>query len=245
MLPSVVYTTGQLLDMEHLTREAHKLGACIGFDCAHSVGIIPHQLDDWGVDFAFWCGYKYLNGGPGATAGLYLNKRHFGKQPGLAGWFGADKTRQFEMSPHLIPADGAGALQIGTPNILSMAPLLGSVNTISEAGVDVLRAKSLHMTAMMMEMIDSISSGCELEIVTPTEDRRRGGHVAVHHPKARDICQILKQNKVIADHRPPDLIRFSPAPLYNSYMDCVIAMNALHGVLQTEIHPTNTVSLIP
>src|SRR5205085_702485 len=123
VLPSVLYHSGQLLDMPALTEQAHARNMVIGFDCSHSIGAVPHALSAWNVDFAFWCGYKYLNNGPGGTGGLYLNRRHFGRAPGLAGWFSSRKDRQFDMAPTLEPAVGAGALQIGTPNILSMAPL--------------------------------------------------------------------------------------------------------------------------
>src|SRR5579871_2432010 len=111
------------------------------------VGAVPHQFDAWGVDFAFWCSYKYLNAGPGATGGLYLNRNHFGGAPGLAGWFSSRKDRQMDMTPALEPAWGAGALQIGTPNILSMAPLQGALKLLAEAGLERLRAKSLRLTA--------------------------------------------------------------------------------------------------
>ena len=134
VLPAVIYAGGQLLDMAALTRAAHERAIIIGFDCSHSIGAVPHAFDEWGVDFAFWCGYKYLNGGPGASGGLYLNRRHFGRAPGLAGWFSSAKDRQFDMAGQLSAAAGAGALQIGTPNILSMAPLLGTLPMILDAG---------------------------------------------------------------------------------------------------------------
>ncbi|HYH12367.1 MAG TPA: kynureninase, partial [Thermomicrobiales bacterium] len=143
MLPSVLYRSGQLLDMERLTRAAHDVGAVIGFDCAHSAGAIPHELDGWDVDFAFWCSYKYLNAGPGAVGALYVNRRHFGTDPALAGWWGYRKDRQFEMSHHWEGAAGAGAFQISTIPLLSAAPLLGSLAIFEEAGIDAVREKSL------------------------------------------------------------------------------------------------------
>ena len=101
--------------MAALTAEAHRRGIVIGFDCSHSIGVVPHHLSEWEVDFAFWCSYKYLNGGPGATGGLYLNRRYFDRLPGLAGWFGSRKDTQFNMATEMEPAEGAGRLQIGTP----------------------------------------------------------------------------------------------------------------------------------
>src|SRR5207253_2008221 len=127
----------------------------IGFDLSHSIGAVPHRLSKWGVDFAFWCNYKYLNDGPGGTGGLYLNRRHFGRAPGLAGWWGSRKDRQFDMAGSLQPAEGAGALQIGTPGILSMAPLQGSLDVIEEAGIDRIRAKSLALTACLMDLVET------------------------------------------------------------------------------------------
>jgi len=146
VLPSVLYRSGQILQMKELTKEAHKRNILIGFDLCHSIGSIPHQLDDWDVDFAFWCNYKHLNGGPGAVGGLYVNRKHFGQKPGLAGWFGSDKEKQFDLSIHMTPAGNASAYQIGTPNILSAAPLYGSLEMFTEAGIDAIRDKSLKLT---------------------------------------------------------------------------------------------------
>lgn len=136
VLPGVLYRSGQVLDMEYLTAEAHKRGIEIGFDLCHSVGSVPHSLSDWDVDFAFWCNYKHLNGGPGSTGGLYVNKRHFGRVPGLAGWFSSRKDKQFDMEHELTAAEDAGAYQIGTPNIFSMAPIIGSLSMFNEAGME-------------------------------------------------------------------------------------------------------------
>ena len=114
-LPSVVYRSGQLLDLARIAAGARERDILVGFDCSHSVGAIPHRLGAWGADFAFWCSYKYLNGGPGAVGGLYLNRRHAGQAPGLAGWFGSRKDRQFDMRPDLrASSEGAGGFQIGT-----------------------------------------------------------------------------------------------------------------------------------
>ncbi|MGZ4162773.1 MAG: kynureninase, partial [Tumebacillaceae bacterium] len=119
VLPAVLYRSGQLLDMERLTAEAHARGILIGFDCCHSIGAVPHHFSKWGVDFAFWCNYKYLNGGPGSTASLYVNERHFGTRPGLSGWFGYRKDKQFDMIHDFEGAPSAGAWQIGTTHLFS------------------------------------------------------------------------------------------------------------------------------
>ncbi len=232
ILPAVVYTTGQLLDMARLTTAAHEIGVIIGFDCAHSVGSVPHELDQWGVDFAFWCSYKYLNGGPGAAGGLYLNRRHWQAVPGLAGWFGAAKEIQMKMTTTLVPADSAGRLQIGTPNILSMAPIDGSLTVIEEAGLPALRLKSLTQTDFMLRMLHADPAFNCVSVVSPLEVERRGGHITIQHPGAAGLSQALRTNGVIPDYRPPDMVRLAPAPLYISFQDCFQAVQQLKLLLQ-------------
>ncbi len=184
VLPSVVYTSGQLLDMERVTRAARERGVLIGWDCSHSVGAVPHALSEWGADFAFWCHYKYLNAGPGSVGGLYLNRRHFGRSPGLAGWFGSRKDKQFAMDHTLTPADDTGALQIGTPHLLSLAPLEGTLRIHHEAGMERLRAKSLALTAFLSELTEAELAPLGVGVATPRESERRGGHLALIHPEA-------------------------------------------------------------
>jgi len=232
ILPSVVYTTGQLLDLMYLTEEAQKRDVLIGFDLSHSVGVLPHALSSIGADFAFWCGYKYLNGGPGATAGLYLNNRHAGVRPGLAGWFSSSKETQLAMEPELQWSSTASALQIGTPGILSMAPLCGSLATIESAGMDRVRAKSLRLTEFLIELLEPLRQTYGLKIVTPREDARRGGHVAIRHPEALRISQTLRACGVVPDFRPPDIIRLCPAPLYTTFRECAHAVVILQDVLE-------------
>jgi kynureninase len=232
VLPAVLYTSGQLLDIPGLTEEAHKRGIVVGFDCSHSIGAVPHRLSDWGVDFAFWCSYKYLNGGPGAAGGLYLNRRHFGRLPGLAGWFGSRKDTQFDMSPLMEPAEDAGRLQIGTPNILSMAPLLGSLEMIEEAGSERIRAKSLALTAYLRTLIEKELTAFGFTFATPQEDARRGGHVALVHPEAVRICRALKPVGVLPDYRPPHIVRLAPVALTTSFLDCYQAVQRLRDIME-------------
>jgi kynureninase len=231
VLPAVLYHSGQLLDMEFLTEEAQQRGLRIGWDCSHSVGAVPHRLSEWGADFAFWCGYKYLNDGPGGTGGLYLNRRHFDRAPGLAGWFSSRKDRQFDMSPTLEPAEGAGALQIGSPNILSMAPLQGSLQLIAEAGIARLRAKSLRLTAYLRTLAETELAGYGFTFATPREDHRRGGHIAFVHDEATRICKALKEADVIPDYRPPRSVRLAPVALYASFTDCYEAIRRLKRIM--------------
>src|SRR5699024_9308350 len=210
ILPSVLYRSGQLLDIEKLTKEAHQRGIKIGFDLCHSIGAIPHNLHDWDVDFAFWCTYKHLNGGPGSVGALFVHERHFGTSPGLAGWFSSDKDKQFDMEHTLTPANDAGAFQIGTPHVLSAAPLLGSVDLMLEAGIDNIREKSLQLTAFMMELIEEDLKGFNFVIRNTKEDTHRGAHIFLEHPEAARICKALKMKRIIPDFRKPNGIRLAP-----------------------------------
>ena len=221
VLPSVYYRSGQLLDMEKLTREAHERGIVIGFDCAHSVGVVPHRFSEWGTDFAFWCNYKYMNGGPGSVGGLYVNKRHHGEMPGLAGWFGNKRSTMFDMRKEFDPAQTATAWEIGTINMLSAAPIEGSIYMMREAGIENIRDKSLKITGYLMYLIDETLSDkpYSFGIATPREPQRRGGHVGVYHEEAWRINQALIKRGVIPDFRPPNIIRLAPVPLYTSYHD--------------------------
>ncbi len=232
VLPSVVFTSGQLLDMEYLTGRAHTRGILIGFDLSHSIGAVPHELDAHDVDFAFWCSYKYLNGGPGASGGLYLNRRHFRRAPGLAGWFSSHKARQFDMTATLDAGADAGALQIGTPNILSMAPLQGALAMIAQADIHAMRRKSLAMTEFLMALADAHLQPCGITVANPREPERRGGHVALLHTEASRVCRALRARNVVPDFRPPNIIRLAPAPLYTSFGECVRAIEILQNVLE-------------
>jgi kynureninase len=218
-LPSVLYRSGQLLDIRHLTEEAHRRDIMIGFDCCHSVGSVPHHFDKWGVDFAMWCGYKYLNGGPGCTAFLYVNEKHFGREPALAGWFGYVKEKQFDMSLEFKHSGSAGGWQISSPAILSSAPLEASLQVTLEAGIEAIREKSLRMTSYLMHLVDELlsQSPYSFSIGTPREDERRGGHVAIEHEEGLRVGEALRSRGVIPDFRPPNILRIAPIPLYNTY----------------------------
>jgi len=218
-LPSVLYRSGQLLDIQYLTEEAHRRDITIGFDCCHSVGSVPHYFDRWGVDFALWCSYKYMNGGPGSTAFLYVNKKHFDREPALAGWFGYVKDKQFDMSLHFEHSRSAGGWQISSPAILSSAPVEGSLKVILEAGIEAVREKSLRMTSYLMYLVDEILSKkpYEFSIGTPREDTRRGGHVAIEHAEGLRISEALRSRHVVPDFRPPNIVRIAPISLYNTF----------------------------
>ena len=219
ILPTVLYRSGQILDMKRLTAEANNRGILIGFDGCHSIGAIPHSFSEWGVDFAYWCNYKHLNGGPGSVGGLYVNSKHFGTDPGLAGWFGSKKEKQFDMEHSLTPADSAGAYQIGTPHVLSLAPLLGALEIFAEAGIENIRAKSLKINQFLMDLLEQEVADMGIFIGNPVEDFRRGGHVSLEHKEAARICKALKENGVIPDFRAPNIIRLAPVALYTSYTE--------------------------
>ncbi|HHY92721.1 MAG TPA: kynureninase [Firmicutes bacterium] len=238
VLPSVLYRSGQLLNLSLLTYAAHEKGALIGFDLSHSAGAVPHKLHAWEVDFAFWCNYKYLNAGPGAAASLFVHRKHAGRLPGLAGWWGYRKERQFDLSLTFEPAEGAGAWQAGTPSILSLAPLAGSLQIFEEAGIDRLRAKSLALTSYLMHLIDTGLSGppYNYRIGTPREPERRGGHVAVEHEEAVRIVAALKERGVIPDFRPPNVIRLAPVPLYTSFHDVWQVAQHLKEIIDTRAY---------
>jgi kynureninase len=233
--PSVLYRSGQLLDMELLTREAHRRDILIGFDCSHSAGVVPHNFSKWGVDFGVWCSYKYMNGGPGGVGFLYLNKRHFDKEPGLAGWFGYNKEKQFDLRVEFEPAQNAGGWQISAPSILSAAALGGALELLLEAGIEAVREKSIALTSYLSFLFEELLSGepHHISIITPRDPAKRGGHIAVTHPEEGfRICQAIKSAGVVADFRPPNIIRFAPSPLYSTYQDIFKVAMIMKGIME-------------
>ena len=236
LLPSVLYRSGQLLDIPTLTRAAHAAGCLIGWDCAHSVGAIPHAFDEWEIDFATWCTYKYLNAGPGAVGALYVNPRHVNATPALPGWWGYRKDRQFEMSHAWEGASGAGAFQISTIPLLSAAALLGSLPIFHEAGLTAIRAKSLAQTRYLMDLVEATGlteSPYNYRIGTPRHDADRGGHVALEHEQAAAISAALRQQGVIVDFRAPDVIRLAPVALYTRYVELWDVVQVLRDIIDT------------
>jgi kynureninase len=239
ILPAVLYRSGQLLDMERLAAAARERGILLGFDCAHSAGAVPHQFDAWSVDFAFWCSYKYLNAGPGATGGLYVNRKHWQNGPGLAGWWGSHKERQFDMRHQFESAESAGAWQISTPPLLATAPLRGALRLFHETGLDALRAKSLAQTAYLADLL--IASGLtavqySFAIGTPAAPKQRGGHLAVEHPEAARISRTLRARGIVPDFRAPNVLRLAPIPLYTTYHELWQTVQALREIIDTGAH---------
>ncbi|MHA2108011.1 MAG: kynureninase [Candidatus Hodarchaeales archaeon] len=235
LLPSVLYRSGQLFDMERITHAANDLKIPIGWDCCHSVGVIPHKFDDWGVDFAFWCSYKYLNSGPGGTGFLYLNKKHFEKEPGLAGWFGYEKAKQFDMSLDFNHAKSAGGWQISSSNILCSAPIEGALNLTLKAGIHNIRRKSTKQTDYLIYLVDKLLSRepYNFNVGTPRNPEKRSGHVAIEHDtEARRISDCLRINyNVISDFRYPNVIRLAPIALYNKYHEIWYVVRCLKQII--------------
>ena len=233
-MPSVLYRSGQLFDIERLAEAAHDHGALAGFDLAHSVGVVDHSLDDTGVDFAVWCHYKYCNAGPGAPGGLYVDERHFGARPALPGWWGHEKATQFEMNTAFTPASDAGAYQIGTPPVLALAPLEGALDIVEAAGIGAIREKSVALTDYLIGLVDERLPACS--VGTPRESAHRGGHVAVEHPAAEGVAAALKGRGVVVDYRPPNVVRVCPSPLYTGFEDVHRAVERFRAVLDEGAH---------
>ncbi len=236
LLPSVLYRSSQLFDMKRITKAAHEKGILIGWDLAHSIGAVPHDFKSIEPDFAVWCSYKYLNGGPGANAGMYINKKHFGISTGLKGWFGNKDSSQFAMDHNFDQDPTAEGLLQGTPNIFSMAPLLGALKHFNEAGIHALRKKSLALTGYMMFLIDERLSEYGFAIGNPREDDRRGGHVALEHDEAYRISLALRDLGVIPDYREPNVIRLAPVPLYIGFEETYRVIEIIEKIMQEKIY---------
>jgi kynureninase len=236
-LPSVLYTSGQLLNIKYLTEEAHKRGIIIGFDCSHSVGAVPHHLSKWEVDFATFCGYKYLNGGPGCPAFIYVNKKHFQREPLMAGWFGFKKEKQFDMSPNFEHEQSAGGWQISSPGILGSATMEGSLRMIEKAGIENIRRKSLALTNYLIALAKELllDPPYNFSLATPEEEKRRGGHVAFYHPtEAWRISEALKAHNIVTDFRSPDIIRIAPVALYNTFEEVWKVIHTMKDIFDNE-----------
>ncbi len=235
LLPSALYRSGQLFNMEYLTKAANDRNIPIGWDCSHSVGVVPHKFDEWGIDFAFWCSYKYLNSGPGGTGFLYLNRKHFEKEPGLAGWFGYEKARQFDMSLDFNHAKSAGGWQISSSNILCSAPIEGALSLHLKAGIHNIRKKSIHQTEYLIYLVDNLltKDPYNFRIGTPRNPAKRSGHIAIEHDtEARRINECLRiYHNVISDFRPPNVIRMAPIALYNQYHEIWLVAQHLKQII--------------
>lgn len=230
--PGVQYRTGQCFDLAHVARCARRAGAKIGFDLAHSIGNVPLALHDSDADFAAWCSYKYLNGGPGAIGGVFVHARHAhdATLPRLSGWWGHEPATRFQMSSELKVAPGAAGWQVSNPPVLSSAPLLASLQQFSAAGMAALRAKSLQLTGYLEHCLGALC-GTQLALLTGTDPQQRGCQLSIRvhgsSARARRVHSALDASGVITDWREPDTIRLAPVPLYNRFTDALHAAQQL------------------
>jgi kynureninase len=233
LLGGVNYYTGQAFEMREITEAGHRVGAIVGFDLAHAAGNLELKMHDWGVDFAAWCSYKYLNGGPGAVGGAYVHERH-ANCPDImrfAGWWGHDKGTRFLMGPEFRPIAGAEGWQVSNPPILQMAALRASLEIFEEAGMAALRAKSERLTGYLEFLIDRIADD-RISVVTPDDPAQRGCQLSIRVKEAdRRLFNAICENGVSADWREPDVMRVAPVPLYNSYTDVFRFSQALERAL--------------
>lgn len=231
LLPGVQYYTGQVLDMRAITEKAHAKGSQVGFDLAHATGNIPMQLHDWGVDFAAWCSYKYLNSGPGSVSGCFVHEKHHDPTkyldndlPRFAGWWGHDKETRFKMENTFMPIESAESWQLSNPPILSLAAIRASLDTVKQAGgIEILREKSLKLTSYLRQLLAQ-ELNADIKILTPQEPDASGCQLSLvvnlHALDSKTVFDRIEAAGVTCDFRYPNVIRIAPVPLYNSFEDC-------------------------
>lgn len=231
VLNHVAYRSAWLADMPELTRIAHDAGALVLWDLCHSAGVVPTELDACEVDLAVGCTYKYLNGGPGSPAFLYVAERHLETltQP-IQGWMGA--TDPFLMGPTYTPVAGVRRFLSGTPPILGMLPVADMIELVEEAGVEAIRAKSIALTTYCIEVADEVLAPLGVTVASPRDADRRGGHVTLHHPRAREITAALWQRDVIPDYRDPGGLRIGLSPLSTSFLEVRRGLHAVRDELE-------------
>jgi kynureninase len=233
MLTQVNFRDGELLDMRAITRAAHEHGVLVIWDLAHSAGAVPLALDEWQVDIAVGCGYKFLNGGPGAPAFVYLASRHHSRveQP-LSGWLG--HAEPFAFNPAYEAGEGIRRYQVGTPGIIGMSALDAALDLFDATSIEALREKSLTLSSLFIEGLEQRPALAACDLLTPREADRRGSQVSLSHPEGYALAQALIDSGVIVDFRAPDVVRFGFAPLYNRYADVGVALDTLERVLTTD-----------
>ncbi len=233
LLTHVHYKAGFRFDMAEVTALARQAGAVTLWDLSHSAGAVPLHLNRDGAELAVGCGYKYLNGGPGAPAFLYVAE-HLQEQLGspLRGWMG--HSAPFAFTDDYVPAPGIARFLAGTPPILSLAALETGVESFEGADMDSVWAKSIALFDLFAQLVEERCAGFGLECISPREPERRGSHISFRHPNAFEVCQALIAAGVIGDFRSPDVVRFGLTPLYLGYQDIWQAVDRLHRILQSE-----------
>ena len=221
LIGGVNYYNGQVFEMEKITRAGKAAGAMVGWDLAHAVGNVKLEMHNWGVDFAAWCSYKYMNSGPGNASGVFIHERHLGRTdlPRFEGWWGTKKETRFLMKPEFEAIDTADAWQISNPPVLSLAPYLASLEMFEEVGMNSLIEKRNKLTAYLEFVLNKVSKEVKgnFEIITPSE---RGCQLSVFlHGEGRALFDYLMREGVIVDWREPNVIRLAPAPFYCSFED--------------------------
>ncbi len=231
LIGGVNYYTGQVFDMERITRIGQNKGCVVGFDLAHGAGNIPLSLHDWGVDFAAWCSYKYLNSGPGSISGVFVHERHANADlPRFAGWWGHNKKERFLMKPGFDAIPGAEGWQLSNPPILSLAAIRASLAIFDEAGMGRLRQKGLLLSGYLNFLLDDL--GDAVTTITPRTEAARGCQVSIVVQRdGRRVFDILTEEGVICDWREPDVIRTAAVPLYNSFEDIWQFVNLLRQAI--------------
>ena len=229
----VNYRTGEILHIEELVQKTHDAGALFVLDTCHSAGVLPVELDQWGVDFAVGCTYKYLNGGPGSPAFIYVAKRHQKEAVNpLSGWWGHARPFAFEKTFHA--AEGIRRFRTGSQPVLSLRGLQAGLEIAQEVDLQQVRKKSQRLTQLFIELIESGCTNYGVTLQSPTDHEKRGSQVTIHFEHGFAVIQSLIARKIIADFREPGSMRFGFAPLYLRYTDVWDAAEALDDVLKTE-----------
>jgi kynureninase len=232
LLPGVQYLTGQRLDVRAITSAGRRAGCTVGWDLAHAIGNVPLALHDDDVDFAVWCHYKYVNGGPGAAGGAFVHARHVARRdlPRLAGWWGHDRATRFRMDPEFVAMPGAEGWQLSNPPILSLAPVVASLEHFESVGLAALRAKSVALTAYLEQLIDARLGG-RVTVLTPRDRGARGAALSLRlecdRDRARAAFDGIRARGFVPDWREPGVIRAAPVPFYNGYEDAWRFVDAL------------------
>jgi kynureninase len=231
LLGGVNYFTGELVDIPAVTEATRAAGAVSGWDLAHAAGNVPLALHDWGVDWAAWCSYKYLNSGPGAIAGCFVHERHAQNRalPRLAGWWGNDPQERFRLAPVFAPQPGVEGWQVSNPPILSLAPVRVSLELFDRIGMQALRERSLRLTGYLAGLLARLGEVRPVRMITPRDPESRGCQLSVTVPgSAGELSDRLRTAYgVVCDEREPNVIRLAPTPLYNSFHDAWRAVAAL------------------
>ncbi|KAF2107900.1 kynureninase [Lophiotrema nucula] len=253
LLPGIQFYSGQFFDINLITRHCHSLGITVGWDLAHAVGNVPLELHKWDVDFAAWCNYKYMNGGPGVIGGLFVHDRHgtvqeaatvegsekqLAYRPRLSGWWGSDKSSRFRMENVFMPISGASGFQLSNPSALDMSAVSASLDVFSLTSMDALRERSLRLTAYLEARLLRWDGGKPpYTIITPANPAERGAQLSVLLVTGLldHVLEYIEERGVVVDERKPDVLRIAPAPLYNSFWDVhrfvVVFQEACKGAL--------------